>query len=62
MAQCFVCRNLQNTILIRYAEGKEKVFCILQMLIIQTGLHKLSKTNVYKLHLELFQPQMGQFT
>ena len=26
MTQCFVCCNFQNTVIVRYAEGKEKVF------------------------------------
>ena len=56
MTQCFVCRNLKNTILIRAVEGKENVFCILHMSSIHTGLWKLSKTNVYDLHLKNMNP------
>ena len=52
MNHCFVCFNFQKTILIRYYEGKERVFCILHMLRIHTGLRKLSKKNVYDLHLK----------
>ena len=52
MSQSFMCRNLQKTILIRYAEFKERVICILHMLKIHTSLWKLSKTNVYELHLK----------
>ena len=52
MTQCFVCCNFRNNILIRYAEVKDEFFCILQMLRIHTGLKKLSKTNVYELHLK----------
>ena len=51
MTHCFVCCNYQNTILIRSAEGKERVFGILHMLRIHTGFQKLSKTNIYDLHL-----------
>ena len=47
MNQYFVCRNCKNIILIQYAEGKERVFCILQMLRIHTGLPKWSKINVF---------------
>ena len=49
--QCFVCHNCKNTILIWSAEGKEKVFYILQMLRIHNGLRKFSETNIYDLHL-----------
>ena len=52
MTRRFVCCKFQNTILIRYDEGKESVFCILHMLRIQTGFRKLSKKNVYDLHLK----------
>ena len=51
MTQCFVFLNCQNTILIRSDEGKERFFCILHMLRINTGLWKWSKRNVYDLHL-----------
>ena len=49
---CFVCCNFQKTILVRYAEGKEDIFCISHILRIYTGLCKASKTNVYDLHLK----------
>ena len=49
MAQCFLCFNFQNTILIWSAEGTETFFCILHMLRIHTGLQKLIKINVYDL-------------
>ena len=52
MTQCFMCCNFQNNILIRSAEGKEKVFGILHMLRIHTGLRKLSKKNIYDLHIK----------
>ena len=52
ITQCFVCHNFKNNILIRADEGKEKVFCILHMLRIHTGLRKWSKTNVFDLHLK----------
>ena len=52
MSQFFVCYNFQKTILIRSAERKEKVFYILHMLRIHTGLRILSWTNVYELHLK----------
>ena len=48
---CFVFCNSQNTILIQSSEGKESLFYILHMLRIHTGLRKLSKKNVYDLHL-----------
>ena len=54
--QCFMWCNTQKTILIRSAKGKEKVFCIVQMLRIHTGLRKLSKKNVYDLHLKKLNP------
>ena len=52
MTHCFVCCNFQKNILIRSAEGKENVFCILHILRIHTGLRKTSKKNVYDLHLK----------
>ena len=52
-----MCRNFQKTILIRYAKGKEKDFCISNMLRVHTGLLKLIKTNVYDLHIN----QMNSF-
>ena len=52
MTQCFVCRNFKKNILIRAAEGKEKVLCILHMLRIHTGLQKWSKRNRFDLHLK----------
>ena len=42
---------LKNNILVRAAEGKEKVFCILHMLMIYTGLQKWSKIHVFDLHI-----------
>ena len=56
MTQCFVCRNCKNTIIIRYDEGKEILFCILHMLRIHTGLRNWSKTNVFDLHLKKKNP------
>ena len=56
MTQCFVCYNYQNTTLIRSAEGKENIFCILHMFRIHTGLWNLSNTNLYDLHLKKFNP------
>ena len=52
MTYCFVCCNFQNTIIIRSAGVKERFFCVLRMLRIHTGLRKLSKKNVYYLHLK----------
>ena len=52
MTHCFVCCTFQKTILIWYAEGKERVFGILHMLRIHTGFQKLSKKNIYDLHLK----------
>ena len=43
VTHCFVCCNSQKTIFIRYSEGKERLFFILHMLRIQTGLQKLSE-------------------
>ena len=51
-----MCCNCQNTLLIRSDEGKEMVLCILYMLRIHTGLRKLSKKNVYDLHLKNMNP------
>ena len=50
ITQFCVCFNSKNTILIWSAEVKEG-FLILHMLRIHTGLRKLSKKNVYDLHL-----------
>ena len=55
MTQCFVSCNFQKTILVWSAEGRE-FFCILQTLRIHTGLWKLSKTNVYGLHVFKMNP------
>ena len=52
ITQCFVCRNFKNNILIRAAEGKEKVFCILHMLRTHTGLQNSSKKKLYDLHIK----------
>ena len=49
---CFVCCNCQKTILTWSSEGKERIFYILHMLSIHTGLQKLSKKNVYDVHLK----------
>ena len=56
MNQCFVCRSFKNTILIQADEGKDKVFCILRMLRIHTGLRKWIKTNKFDLHLKQMNP------
>ena len=56
MAHFFVCCNCQETILIRSAEGKERVLCILHMVRIHTGLRKLRKKNVYDLHIKKTNP------
>ena len=56
MTRCFVYSNCKKTILVQAAEGKENVFCILHMLIIHTSLRKLSRTNVYDLHLNKMNP------
>ena len=50
--QCFVCHNSKKTVLAWFAEDKKKFFCISHMLMVHTGLRKLSKTNVYNLHLK----------
>ena len=49
MTQCFVSCNWKKTILIRDAEGKEMVFCILHMLSIHTGLRTRHKRNLFEL-------------
>ena len=54
--QCFVCRNYKKTILVRAAEGKDKVLCILHMLRIHIGLRKWNKRNLYGLHLKKMNP------
>ena len=56
MTQCFVCHSCKNNILICAAEGKEKVFCILHMLRIYTGLRKWSKRNLFDLNLKKINP------
>ena len=50
MTHCFVWCNFQNNNFIQAAEGKEKVFCILKMLRIHTGLWTWNKRDVYDLH------------
>ena len=52
MTQFCVCCNSKKAILVRGAEGKEKVFCNLHMLRIHTGLRKLRNTNVYDIYLK----------
>ena len=56
MVQFFLCCNFKNTILIRAASGKDKVFCILHMLMIHDGLRKFGKKNVFNLHLKKTNP------
>ena len=57
MTQCFFCHNCKTNIIIQAAAGKERVFCILHMLIIHTDLRKWSKTHIFDLHLN----KMNQF-
>ena len=49
---CFVCSDFKNTIVIRDAAGKEKVFLIFNRLMIHTWLWKWSKTNLFDLYLK----------
>ena len=56
MTQCFVFRNCKKTIIIQYAKGKEKFFCIVHMLRIHTGLREFSKRNVFDLHILKVNP------
>ena len=56
ISQCFVCRNFRKTIAIQTTAVKEKVFSILHMLRIHTGLKKWSKKNIYDLHLKRINP------
>ena len=53
---CLVCRNFQKIILIQAAAGKEKVFCILHMLMIHTIFREWNVGNVYDLHLKKINP------
>ena len=54
MDQCCVYCDLKSCLLIRSAEGKEKVFCILHMLRIHTVFRKWSRRNVFDLHLKMY--------
>ena len=55
ITQCFECFIFQ--ILFSFDRQKvKKRFCILSMLRIHTGLWKLSKKNVYDLHLKQINP------
>ena len=56
MTQYFVCRIFKNTIIIRVAEGKDKIFCILHILRIHTGLRKWIKKNILELYLKKKNP------
>ena len=47
-----MCSDFKNTIVIRDAAGKEKVFLIFNMLMIHTCLWKWSKTNLFDLYLK----------
>ena len=56
MTQYFGCRNRKKNIVIQSDAGKQKVFCILNILRIHTGLWKWSKTNISDLHLKKMNP------
>ena len=47
MPQCYVCDNCKLSIFIQSSNVKEGVLCILQMLIISTGLRKWNKKDQY---------------
>ena len=51
-----MCDTFQMSIFIQYANVKEGVFCILQMLMIHTGLRKWNKNNVYHINLQKNNP------
>ena len=51
-----MCRNYKHTIVIQADAGKEKVFCILHMLRVHTGLRKWIRTNTFNLHLNKINP------
>ena len=55
MTHRFVCCNFKKTIIIRSSKVK-KVFCTLHMLSIHIGLRKVSKKNVFDLHLKNMNP------
>ena len=57
MTRCFVFCNCQKTIFIRSDEDKEKVFRILHMLRIHTGLRKLGK----KMYMTFIFKKMNPF-
>ena len=56
ITQFFVCRNCKNIILIRAAEVKERVSCILYMLRIHNFLRKWIKRNVFDHRLKKMNP------
>ena len=51
-----VCDNCKMSIFIQYSYVKERVFGILQMLRIHTGLRKWNKKNLYDKHLREINP------
>ena len=56
MTQYFVCRTCKKNISIQAAAIKGKVFCIVHMLRIHTGLRKWSKKTLFDLHLKKMKP------
>ena len=51
MTQCIVCNNCNMSIFIPSSNVKEGVICILQMLIIHTGLRKWNKNDRFHIFL-----------
>ena len=51
MTQCIVCNNCNMNIFIPYSNVKEGVFCILQMLRINTSLRKWNKKDQFNIFL-----------
>ena len=51
MTQCFVCNNCNMSIFIQYFNVKEGVFCILNMLMIHTGLRNWNNKDRFHIFL-----------
>ena len=56
MTQCIVCNNCNMSIFIQSSNVKERVFCILQMLRIHTGLRKWTKKDGFHIILRDMNP------
>ena len=56
MTQCIVCNNCNMSIFISSSNIKERVFCVLQMLRIHTGLRKWTKKDRFHIILKNMNP------